>query len=480
MRKKDLGALVAVGLVSGLAAPMAAAPPVPTSAFFQSHREKLAGSLPPGFIAVFRSAPESNAGVRADSYRQDSDFWYLTGLDEPNAIAVFHPGAPAESRFVLFVQPKDFAAEQWTGWRAGLEGAKKDYGAGQAYAVAEFWERFPALSAAAQTLTYGAPGDKEFQQRLLEAWNAGNTNAVSPRPAAEASPILAGLRLIKDPVEQDLLREASRISADAHKAALRELAPGRHEYDLKAAMVGVCVSRGAARTAYPPIVASGRNSVILHHERDDRKLENGDIVVNDTGCEYSMYAADVTRSYPVSGRFSPEQKMIYTIVLAAQRAGFAAVRPGTPFHEVHDATVRVVVDGLVKLGILSGDRDEIFRTRDYQRFYPHGSSHWIGLNVHDAGSYGYPPGVARLERYSKAQTKLEAGMALTVEPGIYIPERSTADPKWWNIGVRIEDTLLVTTTGMECLSCGAPSEIADVEKAIAAGRTQKDRTGKTN
>jgi len=190
-----------------------------------------------------------------------------------------------------------------------------------------------------------------------------------------------------------------------------------------------------------------------------------------------MYAADVTRSYPVSGRFSPEQRKIYEIVLAAQKAGLALVRPGTAFKDVHNATVAVVVDGLLSLGILSGDREEIIRTRAYQKFYPHGSSHWIGLNVHDVGSYGYPPGVARLERYGKAEAKLEPGMALTVEPGIYIPERSTLDPKWWHIGVRIEDTVLVTPQGMECLSCGAPREIADVEKAIAAGRRKAARKG---
>jgi Xaa-Pro aminopeptidase len=199
-------------------------------------------------------------------------------------------------------------------------------------------------------------------------------------------------------------------------------------------------------------------------------LEAGEVLVNDTGCEYQMYAADVTRTYPVSGRFSQAQRQIYEIVLAAQKAGFAAVKPGTAFQDVHLATVGVVVDGLVKLGILSGDRDEILRTRAYQKFYPHGSSHWIGLNVHDVGSYGYPPNVARLERYGLAKTRLEPGMALTVEPGIYIAQKSTADPRWWNIGVRIEDVVLVTPSGMECLSCGAPRDVAEVERAVGSAR----------
>ena len=463
-----------------LAAPAFSAPPVPTAAFFEAHREKLLARLPAGSIAVFHSAAETSVETSPDPYRQDSDFWYLTGFEEPNAIAVLTPGAGKENRYLLFVQPKDFVAEQWMGWRAGVESAKKDYGAGSAYPIAEFWNRFPALAAPAQALTYGTGGEREFGRRLLEAWNAPNANAPGARPAADAAPILAAMRLVKDPVEQDLLREASRISADAHTAAMGEAAPGRYEYDLKAAMVGLCLSRGAARMAYPPIVASGRNSVILHHVRDDKRLEDGEILVNDTACEYGMYASDVTRTYPVSGRFSAEQKQIYEIVLAAQKAGFAAVKPGTPFHEVHDATVGVVVDGLLRLGVLSGDRNEILRTRAYQKFYPHGSSHWIGLNVHDAGSYGYPTGVDRLERYGVARTKLEAGMALTVEPGIYIREDPAVDRKWWNLGVRIEDVVLVTPAGMECLSCGAPRELSEVEKAVASGRAQREKAKKSS
>lgn len=457
------------------ASPAPPPPPAPAPAFFQAHREALLGKLPPDAIAVFHAAPDTAADQRADTYRQDSDFWYLTGLEEPGAVAVFVPGGEKESRYILFVRKKDFATEQWTGWRAGVEGAKRDYGAGQAYSMEEFWQRLPTFWSGARALYYEAARDKEFQKQLLETWNAGNARATVSRPTTEAASILAAMRLVKDSVEQDLLREASRISADAHRTAMARVAAGRHEYDLKGAMVDLCLSRGAARMAYPPIVGSGKNSVILHYERDDRELQDGEMIVNDTACEYRMYAADVTRSYPVSGRFSPEQRKIYEIVLAAQKAGFAKVRPGNAFKEVHNATVEVVVDGLLKLGILSGDRAQILSSRSYQKFYPHGSSHWIGLNVHDAGDYGFPPDAARLERYGKAEAKLAPGMALTVEPGIYIPEGSTADPKWWNIGVRIEDTVLVTPQAMDCLSCGAPREIADVEGAIAEGRPAKTR-----
>ena len=452
-----------------------APPPPPSPEFFEAHREKLLAKLPPGAIAVFHAKPDSPADTRADAYRQDEDFWYLTGLAEPNAVAVLVAGAPKESRYLLFVQPHDFAAEQWTGWRTGLEGAKKEYRASQAYGFLEFWSRFSQLTATAQELYYTTGGDKEFGRRLLEAWNANNANVLTPRRAAEAGPALAAMRLVKEPEEIALLREAGRLSAEAHRAAMAEVSPGRYEYDLKAAMVGLCLSGGAARMAYPPIVASGPNSVILHHERDDRKLQSGDVIVNDTGCEYDMYAADVTRTYPVSGAFSPEQREIYDVVLSAQKAGFAAVKPGASFHEVHDAAVAVVVDGLLRLGILTGNRDEILRTRSYQRLFPHGTSHWLGLSVHDVGSYAFPWGMVRLERYGAAQTKLEPGMVLTVEPGIYISERATQDPKWWNIGVRIEDDVLVTSSGMECLSCSAPREREEVEKAVLEGRAKRER-----
>jgi Xaa-Pro aminopeptidase len=457
-----------------LPAVLGAAPPPPTPEFFEAHREKLLAKLPPGAIAVFHAKPDSPADTRADSYCQDEDFWYLTGLEEPNAVAVLVAGAPKDSRYLLFVQPRDFAAEQWTGWRTGLEGARKDYRAAQSYGFSEFWNRFSQLAAAAQDLYYTTGGDKEFGRRLLEAWNANNANVAAPRRAAEAGPALAAMRLIKEPEEIALLREAATLSAEAHRAAMAEGSPGRHEYDLKAAMVGLCLSGGAARMAYPPIVASGPNSVILHHERDDRRLERGDVIVNDTACEYGMYAADVTRTVPVSGGFSPEQREIYDIVLAAQKAGFAAVKPGASFHEVHDAAVAVVVDGLLRLGILTGNREEILRSRSYQKLFPHGTSHWLGLSVHDVGSYTLPWGMARLERYGVAQTTLEPGMVLTVEPGIYITERATQDPKWWNIGVRIEDDVLVTPSGMECLSCSAPRERADVEKAVREGQSKRD------
>ena len=454
------GLLLAAALGSG---PSGAPPPE----FFAAHRSALLSRLPAGSIAVLHAAPAGSEEVDV-LYRQSSDFWYLTGLTEPDAVAVFDPGAPAGKRYLLFVRPRNFAQEQWTGWRTGVDGAKKDFGAEEAYPSDDFGKEFPKLAGGARMLCYGDGGDAAFREGLLNQWRARDGQSAELRPAADLGPLLHQMRLVKDPAEQALLRRAAELTVGAHVAAMRAARPGAPEYAVQAAFENVCTSGGAARNAYPPIVASGPNSVILHYEKNERRMNAGDVIVNDSGCEYQMYAADVTRSYPVSGSFTPEQQAVYDIVLDAQKAGFARVRPGAAFHEVHDATVDVVVDGLLKLGVLKGDRAEIIRKRTYAKFYPHGSSHWLGMNVHDVGSYGFTnPDAPRIERYSMAQTKLEPGMALTVEPGIYIPaDAEGVDPKWRGIGVRIEDDVLVTPAGMDCLSCAAPREIADVEKAV--------------
>jgi Xaa-Pro aminopeptidase len=254
---------------------------------------------------------------------------------------------------------------------------------------------------------------------------------------------------------------------DAHLQALRETAPGRFEHDLKAAMVRTCLAGGAARMGYPPIVASGPNAVILHYDAANRRMNAGEMIVNDTGCEYGMYSADVTRSYPVSGRFSPEQRAIYDVVLAAQQAGIAQARPGVSMAEVYARTVDVVVDGLLRLGLLKGEKQALVTSREFMKLYPHGSSHWLGLDVHDAGSYDRDPAMPeRKDRYFAQRRRLQPGMVLTVEPGIYVPEDPAYDRKWWNVGVRTEDVILVTPAGPECLSCRLPRGAEEVEKLL--------------
>lgn len=450
------------------AAHAASLAPAPTPAFFAAHRASFVAQLPAGAIAVVRTAPETSVETSPDPYRQSSDFWYLTGFAEPNAVAVFRPGAAAGERYLLFVAPRDPEKETWTGYRAGVEGAKQEFGAEAAYPVEEFDRKLPELLVGTTALFYLDSGDEPFRERLLTAWNRPNANATAPRPAAEAGPIVHQLRLIKDATELALMRRAAELSAEAHIAALAEVRPGNNESDIKAAMVATCLHGGAGRMAYPPIVGSGRNSVILHYEPADKRLDDGGMIVNDTACEYGMYAADVTRSYPVSGKFTADQRAIYDIVLAAQKAAIAAVKPGIPYKTMNEITIGVVVDGLLKLGLLAGDRDELIEKGAQRKFYPHGAGHWIGLNVHDPGSYGFPDGTPWQERYRSATTLLRPGMIFTVEPGIYIPEGATEDKRWWNIGVRIEDEILVTESGGVCLSCAAPREIAELEKALAA------------
>jgi len=459
-----LAICLGLGTVAGTAA--AAEPPLVS---FASRRDRVLAALPPDGVAVFRSSP-ADRGQASESYRQDSDLWYLTGIPEPEVIAVLRPSATGP-RFVLFVQPKGFAEEQWTGFRTGLEGAQATYGADEAFPVAEFWDRWPDLQRGRGALHFRDGQDAAFAAKLIEAWRKGDANSSKPRPLSDAGPLVHEMRLVKDAGEIALLRRASELSVDAHLAAMAEVRPGAFEYALKAAMVRTCMAGGAARVGYPPIVGSGPNAVILHYDAANQALHAGGMIVNDTGCEFSMYTADVTRSYPVSGRFSPEQRAIYDIVLAAQRAGIAAARPGVSTGEVYGATVDVVVDGLLRLGLLKGDKAQIIASRDFMKLYPHGSSHWLGLDVHDAGSYDRDEAMKeRKDRYFAQRRKLAPGMVITVEPGIYVPEDPAYDRKWWNIGVRIEDDIVVTAAEPDCLSCRLPREAAEIEKLLVRGR----------
>ena len=320
------------------AATLGATLPRVTPGFFAEHRDAVLTRLPPGAILVLHSAAEFPVEVD-HLYRQDSDLWYLTGIPEPDVIAVFRPAAADGKRVILFVRPRDFKQEQWTGWRMGVDGAKTQYAADDAFPIAEFGDRFRKLAAGSTGLYYRDGGDAKFREQLLGLWATEDANATQPRPAGDAGPIIHQLRLVKDQTEQALMRRAAELSAEAHRKAMAQVRPGRYEYDLESAMIGHCRGNGAARMAYPPIVGSGRNSVILHYEANDKRLEAGDMIVNDTACEYEMYSSDVTRSYPVSGRFSADQRAIYEVVLEAQRAAIARVRPGNHWNDPHEAAV---------------------------------------------------------------------------------------------------------------------------------------------
>jgi Xaa-Pro aminopeptidase len=269
------------------------------------------------------------------------------------------------------------------------------------------------------------------------------------------------MRVVKDADEIALIRRATEISAKAHALAMKAAAPGRYEFEVQHALDSYCYANGVRRMAYPSIAASGPNSIYLHWDRNDRKIEDGDVILNDSGAEYGYYATDITRTYPANGRFSPEQRAIYEIVLAAQKAAMAEVRPGVPHERVGRAAARVQSEGLVRLGLLRGDAEALVRDNGHRVLTKHGISHWVGLDVHDVGRYATGRG-SRL---------MEPGMVFTIEPGIYVPANFAGiDRKWWNIGVRVEDVVVVTPTGYECLSCSAPRELADVEAMVRSGK----------
>jgi Xaa-Pro aminopeptidase len=458
-------ALVACGIVACAGLVHALPEDAAYRAATPGRRERLLAGLPEGSVVVLRAASESDAEV-SDRFRQDSDFWYLTAFPEPGAVAVLKR-VDGHVRYSLFVRAKDFVQEQWTGFRVGPEAARQEYGADEALPFEELWKRLPEMLRGAGAL-YFSHADDAFREQLRAEWQKGDANTTAPRPLADVGPAIRTQRLVKDEVELRLMRRAASLSADAHIAALARVRPGVGEAELKAAMVSTCLSGGAARMGYAPIVGSGRNAVILHYDEASRIAEAGAMIVNDSACEYGMYSADVTRSYPVSARFTREQRAVYELVLEAQKAGLAQVKPGAPYHRMYDATVEVIVDGLLRLGLLQGQRDELIQSRAYKAFYPHGCCHWIGLNVHDPSSYAYSDPTDRYTRYATAQTLLQPGMVVTVEPGIYIPEGSTPDKRWWNVAARIEDTVLVAPNGPECLSCAAPRELADVLKAMSA------------
>ena len=464
MRLASLGA--ALLLSSSLAL---AGPPAPGPDWFLAHRTALLAKLPKDAVVVLR-APAEPAQEVEDAYRPSPDFWYLTGFAEPDAVAVLRPAAPEGKRYLLFVRPNDWKQEQWTGRRAGVDGAKKLHRADAAFPVADFEKESRDSFAGAKALFYLDSGDEAFREKLLTRWNRLAANGTDGLPATDVTVAVGQMRLVKDETEIALLREAVALSLRGHLAAMALAGPGVSEGVLKAAQVSACLAGGAVRMAYAPIVGSGPNSVVLHYPDANRTMQAGEVVVNDTACEYGRYAADVTRTYPVSGAFSPEQRALYEIVLAAQKAGIARAVAGAAYHEIQDAAVAVTVDGLVRLGLLKGTREELVKDRSFAKFLPHGTGHWLGLDVHDAGSYEPTAGPDPKDRFAVSMSygaKLRPGMVLTVEPGIYIPEKTEGvDPRWWNIGIRIEDDVLVTSRGPECLSCDLPREIADVERAV--------------
>ncbi len=409
-------------------------------------------------IAIFPAAPTflRNGDVEHE-YRQDTDFYYLTGFEEPGAIAVLAPEHP-EHKFVLFVQPKDREREVWTGWRAGDEGAKRDYGADAAFTIDKLDEELPKLAAKANSIYYRFGSDPTFDERLI-GWmrrfqRERQRNGTGPNAVIDPAEILHEMRLVKTDEELQLLRRAIDITCDGHLTAMRSLRPMTYEYELEAALLYVFRKNGSPRAGYPTIVASGPNATILHYTTNTRRIKEGDLVLIDAGTEFGYYTGDVTRTLPASGTFTEDQETIYNIVLKAQMEAINLVRPGATFIEPHERALRVLVEGMVEVGLLEGDVDTLIKEEKYKKFYMHRTSHWLGMDVHDAGPY----------KVADEWRRLAPGMVMTIEPGIYIAEDAEdVDPRYRGIGVRIEDDVLVTENGCEVLSARVPKTIEEIE-----------------
>ncbi|MDX1660246.1 MAG: aminopeptidase P N-terminal domain-containing protein [Gemmatimonadota bacterium] len=456
------GALILAAAAALVAPASSSAQPVDDRlppGLFADHREAFMARMDGG-LAIFPTTPEIPRNDDADHpWRQDSDLWWLTGFDEPGAYAVLRPGAPAGERYALFVRPKNPEEEVWTGYRAGVEGARERYAADLAFPVDSLEPVLARWIDEVETVWYDASEDHPWANPAVDSL-LGEWSETEGHEVRDADGITNRLRLVKDEGELALLEKAIDITVDAQRAAMAAIRPGMGEWEVEALIEFVYRAHGAARVGFNSIVGSGPNTTILHYVSNDRRMEAGDMVLMDIGAEWHHYTADVTRTVPVSGTFTPEQAAVYRIVLDAQKAVIDIVEPGITIADVQRKGFEVVTEGLIREGFLEGTVEENLANRGYRPFLMHGVSHWLGLDVHDVGGY-----------VSEGRPRtLEPGMVFTVEPGVYIAEgMEGVDPKWWNIGVRIEDDILVTEDGHENLSAGAPREIEAIE-ALMAGR----------
>ena len=430
-------------------------------------RKSLMEQMEPNSIAILPAAPVyiRNRDVE-HVYRQDSDFQYLTGFPEPEAVMVLIPGRE-HGEYVLFCRERDPERELWDGLRAGQDGAVAQYGADDAFPIGDIDDILPGLIEGRERVYYAIGTNEKFDHRLMEWINVirskARQGAQPPNEFVALDHLLHDMRLYKSAAEAKVMREAAEISARAHVRAMQVSRAGLYEYHLEAELDYEFRKGGAKMPAYGSIVAAGRNGCILHYQENDAPLKDGDLVLIDAGCEIDCYASDITRTFPVSGRFSPEQKAIYELVLRAQEAAFAAIGPDKHWNEAHEATVRVIAEGLLELGLLTGTLDEVIETESYKAYYMHRAGHWLGMDVHDVGDY----------KVGGEWRVLEPGMAMTVEPGIYIAvDNDKVAKKWRGIGVRIEDDVLVTKTGCEIITGGVPKTVAEIEALMAAAREQ--------
>ncbi|WP_185233268.1 Xaa-Pro aminopeptidase [Teredinibacter franksiae] len=429
---------------------------------FARRRKALMAMMEPNSIAILPSAKEKIRSRDTDyPFRQDSDFYYLTGFSEPGAVLVLLPERE-HGEFVLFCREKNRHKEIWDGYRAGPEGACKDYSADDAFPIDDIDDILPGLIEGRERMYYAMGRDADFDRHVMEWVNLirakVRAGATPPGEFLDLDHFLHDMRLYKSAAEVRLMEAAAKISARAHCKAMKTCAPGRYEYELEAEIQYACALEGGRRSAYNSIVGGGKNACILHYVENDQKLKSGDLVLIDAGCEYEYYASDITRTFPVNGKFNREQKAIYNLVLKAQAAAISKIVPGNHWNEPHDASVRTIVEGLIDLGLLKGKVEKNIIKEAYKDFYMHRIGHWLGMDVHDVGDY----------KVGSEWRVLEPGMVMTVEPGIYVAvDNKKVDAKWRGIGVRIEDDVLITKDGCRVLSDGAPKTVADIEKLMA-------------
>jgi len=427
---------------------------------FAKRRRQLMRMIGRGGIGLL---PASPAKVRSRDveypYRQDSDFYYVTGFPEPEAVAVLAPGRP-QGEYILFCRERDPEREVWDGARAGPERAVSEHGADDAFPISDVDEILPGIIENAERVFYTMGAHPEFDARLI-GWvtalrHRGSPGTHTPDEFIALDHLLHDLRLYKSRFEIAGMRRAAAIAVKAHLRAMAFCRPGLYEYEIEAEFLHE-FRRHGMRPSYLPIVGSGPNACVLHYSANGRQMQEGDLLLVDAGCEYDYYASDVTRTYPVSGRFSSEQRAIYDIVLEAHAAALRAIIPGNHWNEPHDAAVQVVVRGLRRLGLLKGSVASIIRSGSYRRFFMHRTGHWLGMDVHDVGDY----------KVGDQWRLLEAGMVMTVEPGIYIaPGAKGVAPRWQGIGIRIEDDVMVTPNGHEILTQGLPRAAEEVESLV--------------
>lgn len=440
---------------------------MPAEDVFRSRRQRLVNRLGDGLVLLPTAPLRLRNGDVFHSFRPDSNFYYLTGFDEPEAVLACRRVDRTRHRAVLFLRPRDPAREIWDGARLGPARARRKLGVDEAYAISDVYGKVEDLLRGCARLFYTLGVDERMDRSLATVFERLAIESYRGNPFAHPAiedprPTISAERLRKDPVEIAALERAAEITARGHCRAMEAARPGMMEYELQAEIEAAFRRAGSPRNGYDSIVASGANACTLHYVSSSRRMRAGDLVLVDAGAERELYTADITRTFPVSGSFSPEQSQVYRLVLRAQKAAIRAVRPGRAWNAPHRAAVGVIVDGLRSLELLTGPRRQILAKARYRRWFMHGTSHWLGMDVHDAGGYLDPDGKPK---------RLRPGMVLTVEPGLYFGSNDRSVPKRFRgIGVRIEDDVLVTRGGCRVLTAGVPKEIREIE-AICRGET---------